>query len=119
MVIGTHSDCGCEKYKPTYNIFAIKMDGTNYYCRTCGKHVSKKKWKGGLVHFGNRSRILRPNDCPCCGYRMSDHRRAKAKLEKSIEHQMDHPELHVLITKRSLPKKVAILYENIIRKRIS
>lgn len=121
MVVNRHDkkDCGCTQYKPDYAIFDIRLDGTNFYCRQCGRLVSKLKWKGGLIHFGNRSRILKPNECPCCGYRMSDKRRGKAKLEKSIEHQINHPELHPTITKRSLPKKISILYENIIRKRVS
>ncbi len=76
--------------------------------------VSPDKWKGGVVKFNNRQKYKAYYCCPCCGYRMRRSRRNKKQQVESIEHQMQHPELHDLRALKTLPSKVRLLENNIL-----
>jgi len=108
-------DCECIKYAPKLRIFDIRSNGINLHCRNCNRYVDPKKWKGGVVIFTNRSRIVPANECPCCGQRMSMHRRAKKKLENSLRHQLEHPELYTRGSQKKLKQKIALVESNFLR----
>jgi hypothetical protein len=107
-------DCECVKYSPYLDAWAIRLDGKNLLCRRCNRYVDPDKWKGGIIHFTNRSRYAKPNECPCCGYKMSKHRIAKKKLVDSIEHQEKFPELHDSRARKKLKKKRMLLDSGLI-----
>ena len=115
----THENCLCHKYGPDLEPFQIRMNGDNFYCMRCNGLVSKKKWKGGIVKFGNRIVYKKYYECPCCGYRMRAKRRNKKKQIDSIEHQLLHPEEHLPKAQTVLPKKIALMQKNILLARIS
>jgi len=76
--------CLCVKYKPKkMKLFGVRLNGHLFRCRKCWRYVDPKKWKGGYVVFTNRSRLVKQNECPCCGRKMSKHRKAKKKLVNS------------------------------------
>lgn len=86
--------CACLKYKPKrFRSHGERLKGILFRCRTCWRYVDPKKWKGGVVVFTNRSRLVKYNECPCCGKKMSMHRRAKKKLVNSMEQPIKYPEL--------------------------
>lgn len=105
--------CDCVKYKPKIKQFGVRYNGVNFRCKTCGRFVDPKKWRGGIVKFTNRFRFVKTNECPCCGRRMGKHRRAKKKLVDSIEHQINHPELH-LISSKAIKNKKKLLESGIL-----
>jgi len=113
MAIGTHDkrDCVCVKYKPDdiWN-FKIRMNGETYFCRNCGRYVSSKKWKGGLVelsnnYMGTRHVWKEKNWCPCCGQKMAFKRRSKNKLLRSIKRQIENKDKLPELAKISLITK--------------
>lgn len=105
--------CICVKYKPKLTRYCIRFNGKNFKCKPCGRFVDPKKWNGGIVKFTNRWRFVKQNECPCCGARMANHRRAKKKLIDSLQHQIQHPELH-LVTHGSLKPKQRLLESGIL-----
>ncbi len=111
-------DCECVKYAPTYKVWDIRLNGVNFICRRCGRYVDPKKWKGGIIKFQTRSRYASQIECPCCGYRMSRHRRDKNALVQSIKHQQKYPEKHDKRSLKRLKKKVKIIESEILAPRI-
>ena len=105
-------DCECVKYSPSMEMWDLRLNGINYLCRGCNRYVDPKKWKGGIVHFSSRSRIVTSIYCPCCGRRMSKHRYAKKKLLDSLQKQVDHPELYRSNTRKTLQKKIKLIEGN-------
>ena len=101
--------CVCVKYKPKLVQYGIRLNGINFYCKGCARYVDPKKWKGGMVHFSNRSRMAKYNECPCCGRKMARHRRAKKKLIDSIQHQIEHPEMHLAEARKALKGKKKLI----------
>lgn len=112
MTSNQHKDCGCIEYKSDYTIYELRLTGEDYYCSVCCRYVSSKKWKGGLVHFGNRTRFVQYFQCPCCGYKMRSKRRNKSKLFRSIESQTNHPEKYSPFVLSKLKTKQSILNGN-------
>jgi len=104
-----HENCLCEQYQPDFKDTGIRYTGTVFRCKKCCRFVDGKKWKGGVTHFGNRTRILKSFQCPCCGTSMTSHRRAKLKMVKSMEKQLKNPELLQPHVKKQLIKKTKIL----------
>lgn len=113
ITIHDEAYCECVKYKPKLTQYGIKFNGVNFRCKRCGRYVDPKKWKGGIVKLTNRVRFVKANECPCCGWKMGRHRRAKKKLVDSIKHQQEFPEQH-LITPRALKKKVRLLESGVL-----
>lgn len=111
-------ECDCVKYAPEMKIWEIRLDGINYLCRKCRRYIDPAKWHGGVLKFTNRSRLVKPNECPCCGRKLSTHRRAKAKLESSVRHQMEHPELHDPRALKTLEKKIYLIENDILVPRV-
>jgi len=119
MTSNQHLNCTCDDYYPSdLKVWEIRMNGDNFFCIRCCKLVSSKKWKGGIVKFGNRQLFKPFYCCPCCGTRMRSGRRNKKQLVESIEHQVAHPELHDLRALKTLPSKVKLLEENVLVPRI-
>jgi len=108
MSLSKHDFCGCEKYKPNFASTGIRYTGSVFRCRRCVHYVDGTKWLGGIIKYGNRSRVVRYYECPCCGYRMTNHRRAKYKIIKSIERQMNNPNIQPAVRKL-LPIKIKIV----------
>ena len=111
--------CKCVKYKPKMRQYGIRLNGTNFRCKPCGRYVDPKKWKGGVVKFTNRVRYVKPNECPCCGWKMGRHRRAKKKLVDSVQHQLDHPEQHLPEARRALMVKKKLIDSGILMPTVS
>lgn len=107
-------DCECIHYRPDFSIFDLRLTEGNYFCAKCDRYVSSKKWKGGLIHFNNRTRYVPYFQCPCCGVRMRRNRRGKNRLLKSIQHQIDHPEEYSAFVLSKLAKKQKLLKNNIL-----
>jgi hypothetical protein len=105
-------DCRCVQFKPDFTVGDLKLTGENYFCSSCHRYVSSIKWKGGLVHFGKRTRFVKYFFCPCCGYRMRRKTRAKKKIISSIEDQVKHPENYTPYVRSKLEKKVKLLETN-------
>src|SRR3989304_8795468 len=104
--------CECIKYAPELKAYQIRSNGINLHCRRCNRYVDPAKWKGGIVHFTNRSRLVPANGCPCCGQRMAIRRKAKKKLEDSLKHQLENPELHNSTAQKRLKFKIALIESN-------
>jgi len=119
MATSGHDNCACSNYTPDLKTWEIRMNGDNFFCIKCNMLVSKKKWKGGIVKFGNRVLYKEFYYCPCCGYRMRQKRRNKKQQIESIEHQMAHPELHDKKALKALPSKVKLLENNVLIARIA
>lgn len=107
-------DCLCIKYKPDFTTADLRLTGENFYCGGCNRYVSSKKWKGGIIHFGSRSRYAKFFECPCCGYRMRYKRRGKKKIIDSIENQTKHPEEYTEYVLSKLKMKQDLLEKNIL-----
>ncbi len=108
MSTSQHDYCSCKKYRPDFTLTGIRYTGSVFRCRRCVAYVDGTKWLGGIVHFGCRSRFVRYYECPCCGYRMTKNRRAKYKIVKSIERQLNNPNLQPAVAKQ-LPIKIKIV----------
>jgi len=107
-------DCSCVEYKPDFGVCELRMTGDNFYCSSCHRYVSSVKWKGGLVHFGCKSRYVKHFYCPCCGTRMRTRRRAKNRIVASIEDQTKFPEKYTSFVISKLEKKVKLLESNVL-----
>ena len=105
-------DCDCTPYRPDFSIGELRLTGDNFFCSKRGRYVSNLKWKGGIVKFNNRSRLVPFFQCPCCGVRMRFGRRNKARIEKSIKHQTEHPEEYSSYILSKLELKQKLLREN-------
>lgn len=103
-----HDYCACLSYRPSFAITGIRFDGSVFRCRKCCAYVDGTKWLGGIVHFGNRSRFVKYYECPCCGYRMSTNRRGKCRTVRSVERQINDPNIQPAV-KKQLPFKIKIL----------
>ncbi len=104
-----HDNCTCREYTPDFKETGIRYSGNVFYCIGCHAYVDGTKWKGGIVSFGNRTRLLKYFECPCCGERMRSKCRGKNKLQKSIDRQLENPlglQPHLM---KQLPMKVQIL----------
>ncbi len=104
-------DCQCIAYKPDFGVFDLRLTGKNFFCSGCHRYVSSK-WKGGLVHFGFRTRYVKYFYCPCCGTRMRRKRRAKNRIVTSIQDQIKHPEKYSTYVISKLKKKQKLLENN-------
>jgi len=107
-------DCGCIQYKPNFTVCDLRLTGENYYCSYCHRYVSSEKWKGGITHFGIRTRFVKFFECPCCGYRMRRKRRAKNRIVTSIKDQTDHPEKYTRFVLSKLEYKKKLLEKNLL-----
>jgi len=105
-------DCECIHYRPDFSVFELKLTEGNYYCAKCDRYVTIEKWKGGIIHFSNRTRFVAYFRCPCCGERMRRGRRGKNRLLKSIKNQTDHPEEYSAFVLSKLKSKQKLLREN-------
>lgn len=112
-------DCRCVPYEPDIRAFEIRLDGTNYQCRSCYRFVDPNKWKGGWMNFGNKSKYVRPTHCPCCGIKMSKRRRAKKRLEESILDQIANPNRYQKFAMSKLPRKIELLESNVLIPRVN
>ena len=109
-IVSKHNNCECEKYKPDFKDTGLRFNGVNVFrCRKCCSFVDGTKWLGGLVFFSNRTRFVRFFECPCCGYRMTSHRRAKSRTIKSVQKQLSDPKILQPHVKLQLENKVKIL----------
>lgn len=107
-------DCECIEYKPDFQTCDLRMTGKNYFCSSCHRYVASDKWKGGLVHFGSRTRFVKSFYCPCCGTRMRNRRRAKQRIVTSIKDQTNHPEKYTPYVISKLEKKIKLLESNVL-----
>ncbi len=105
-------DCECIHYRPDFSTFDLRLTGKNFFCSKCDRYVSIVKWRGGIVHFNNRTRYIPYFRCPCCGYRMRRGRRGKARILKSIKNQTEHPEKYSKHVLSKLEIKKKLLREN-------
>jgi len=119
------NDCDCVDYEPKIKIWEVRLNGINLLCRNCNRYVDPAKWKGGFIEKKNYSRgygtimvWVSEKKCPCCGRRLSNKRRNKKKLEDSINHQIEFPELHDPRAKKTLKKKIKLLESNILSPRV-
>jgi len=103
-----HDNCSCLPYRPNFRITGIRFNGSVFRCRKCCAYVDGTKWLGGIVHFGNRSRFVKFYECPCCGYRMTNHRRAKYRTIRSVQRQMNNPNIQPAV-KKQLKNKIKII----------
>jgi len=96
--------------------YTIRMNGENYYCSSCGRYVSPKKWKGGFVemkrYMGTEMRYKKPWQCPCCGQKMRFRRRAKNPLRRSILDQIDNIDNLPPRIVKQLPAKMKLIETN-------
>lgn len=111
-------ECVCVLYTPKLEMWEIRSNGVNFLCRNCNRYVDPAKWHGGVVKFQKRFRVITAIECPCCGQRMSKRRRAKKKLEDSVKHQFEHPELHNPRALRILMKKMYLIDNDILIPRV-
>jgi len=102
------------QYKSDFTVYELRLTGKSYYCAFCCRYVSSTKWKGGLVHFGSRTRYVHHYECPCCGIRMRSKRRGKSKLVRSIESQTNHPEKYSRVVLAKLKTKQKLLDSNVL-----
>ncbi len=105
-------DCDCVNYRPDFTVCDLRLTGDNYYCSRCQRYVSSKKWQGGLIHLGFRTRFVKNHYCPCCGYRMRIKGRAKHRTVRSIIDQTNHPENYTRFVISKLKYKQKLLKNN-------
>lgn len=115
MPFNKHEICTCIKYEPDFDKFQVKLDGTNYRCRACARFVSSLKWKGGFIekknhvkHSGTIMGYVDKSYCPCCGDKMSMNRKAKLRLVRSVQRQIQSTIVNKLNDK-VLPEKIKFI----------
>lgn len=114
-----HRNCICNDYKPDFITGDLRLTGENFYCAKCDHYVSSKKWKGGIVLFGIRSRFVKFYFCPCCGIRMRYKIRAKARTRASIKDQEEHPEKYSRYIISKLKEKQKLLKNNFLNSTVT
>lgn len=101
--------CTCVQYKADFTQYDLRYVKDSRYCKICKRHISLKKWKGGLVKFCNRSKIVTQEFCPCCGERLRSGRRAKAVIRRSVTDQLINPQNYNIAVIKKLNKKAKYL----------
>jgi len=101
--------CTCVQYKLDFTQYDLRYVKNSRYCKKCGRHVSLKKWKGGIIKFCNRARTVSKEFCPCCGERLRAGRRAKKKIRQSVRDQLKNPQNYNNAVIKKLNKKVKYL----------
>lgn len=102
--------CTCVQYKLDFTQYDLRYVKDSRYCKICKRHISLKKWKGGLVKFCNRVKLVTQEFCPCCGERLrTGGRSSKNRLLKSIADQQKNPQNYSMAVLKKLEKKVKYL----------
>lgn len=104
--------CTCVQYKLDFTQYDLRYVKDSRYCRNCKRHISLKKWKGGIVKFCNRTRMVSKEFCPCCGERLrTGGRSSKNRMLRSVADQQRNPQNYSNAVLKKLDKKVKYLQE--------